>query len=127
MSNPAEVRPLAEIRLAKNDALRQRAVLNQRRVGGNVAAVKRQRARRGLHVVVRRDVVFDQQRNSMQRSADVTGFALVIETGCNRDRIGVRFDHRVQRRIQLLDAIQITSGPDPLRSVARPPSPPAIA
>src|SRR5437773_2387111 len=82
--------------------------VNQRRVGGNFAAVKRKRARGRLHVVAGGDVGFDQQRNSVQRPTDVTGFSLVVETGGNRDSIRVRFNHRMQRWIQLLDAIQIT-------------------
>ena len=38
----------------------------------------------------------------------MAGFALAIKTVCGRDRVGIRLDHRVERRAQLLNAIQIT-------------------
>ena len=44
----------------------------------------------------------------MERTADVTGFALVVQAGRNRDRVRIRFDHRVQSRVQLLNPIEIT-------------------
>src|SRR4029077_9826911 len=38
----------------------------------------------------------------------VTGFALAIKTVSNRNRVVIGLDHRVQRRTELLNAIQVT-------------------
>ena len=60
----AEVRPLAEVRLSEDHRAGSAQPRTMTRITRHSAAVDRQRPRRGLHVVVRGDVVFDQQRNS---------------------------------------------------------------
>lgn len=62
-------------------------------------------SRRGLHVVVRGDVVFDQQRNSVKWAPDMTSAPLVIETGRDRNGIRIGLDDRMQRRIEFLYAV----------------------
>src|SRR5207248_6602064 len=81
--------------------------LNERRISRDLAAVERERSGGRLHVVLRRDVVFDQKRNAVEGTADTPGLALVVQTGGNRDRVRICFDDRVQRRIELPDAIEI--------------------
>src|SRR4030095_4334958 len=44
----------------------------------------------------------------MQRSAHVTTFSLLIEIVRDRNRVDVGFNHRVERRIKLLNAVEIT-------------------
>src|SRR2546422_1249014 len=55
-----------------------------------------------------RDVVFDQQRNSVKWATDMTSAPLVIETGRDRNGVRIGFDDRMQCGIELLYAVQIT-------------------
>ena len=73
-------------------------------------ADQRQRASRRLHLVGGVDVVFEQDRDAVQRSARTALGSFAIERLGNGERIGVGLDHAAQRwaaAIDRLDALQV--------------------
>ncbi len=54
----------------------------------------------------------------MERPADMTGSALIVETSRDRNRVRIGFNHRVQCRIERLNAIQIAKHEIPARELA---------
>ena len=105
-----EIGPLAEVGLAQQ----HRACLAQpghdERIAGSAVAFQRQRARRGHHLIPRINIVFDQHRYAVQRPADLAGLPLRIHLRRDGQRIGIHFDHGVERGTVLvdgLDAVQI--------------------
>src|SRR5262245_18181800 len=73
-----------------------------------MAAQESQRPRGRLHVVVCRDVVLDQNRNPMQRTADMSPAALVVEVLRDGYGIWICLDYRVKQRVQGRNAPEIT-------------------
>jgi hypothetical protein len=90
----AEVGPFAQIGLAENQgaglaqAFDDEGIAWRRRIGQG------ERAGGGQHAVAGVDVVLEQDRDAVQRAARMGG----VQLGGDRQRIGVGFDHRVQRR-----------------------------
>ena len=105
----AEVRPLAEVRLAEDDG----AGLAQARDDEGVLPrlVRRQRQRAGrVHQAGDVDVVLQQDRDAVQRTAHLAGLALGVERVGVLQRRRVELDHRVQLRPSVVhdrDAIEI--------------------
>src|SRR6266568_2892792 len=75
----AAAHPFAQVRFAKNNGAGRAQLLNDHRVCRHMVAVDRQRSRRGLHVVVSRDVVLDQNGNPMERTTHLSLAALVVQ------------------------------------------------
>src|SRR3989304_5816562 len=65
--------------------------------GGGGGARARGGARRSRHLVVGVDVVFDGDRDSVQRTAETFGAALGVERVRDRERLGVGLDDGPQR------------------------------
>jgi hypothetical protein len=103
----AEVRPLAEVRLSEDHRAGGAQPLNDDRIARHAAAVDRQRPGSGLHVVVGGDVVFEQNRDAVQRATHVPRAPLVVELRRDRHRLGIGFDDGVQQRVQVSDALEI--------------------
>src|SRR5260370_25762345 len=61
-----------------------------------------------MHLVISRDVIFNEEWDSMERSTNVSVAAFSIELSGDRYRIRIYFDNRMQRRIQRLDALNVT-------------------
>src|SRR5207247_10643247 len=95
----AKVCPFTEIRFAENDRSRRAESIDQWRIRRNPAAIKRERTCGGLHVVERGGVVLYQKRNPVEQAAHVTGLALVVKTRRDGNRVRIRLDACVKRRI----------------------------
>ena len=52
---------------------------------------------------MRADIVLDEHGNAMQRPAEVSCFALLVEYPRDSQRIGVQFDHGVDGRTTSID------------------------
>ena len=105
---PAEVCPLAQVGLAENHRAGRAQLCHQRRIGGHAAADERQRTGRRLHLIVGRDVVFEENRDAVQWTTQAAA-ALRVEPRRGRFGIRVRFNDGVQQRIQIRDALEITA------------------
>ena len=86
----AEVRPLAEVRLAEDHRARRSQPSDDERVCRGRRAGERQRTGRRHHAIARGDVVLDQDRDAVERSAYAAGTAFGVESV--GDRGGVRVD-----------------------------------
>ncbi len=76
----------------------------------------------GLHRVSGINIVFDQHRDSLQRTANALFFALSVERFRNRERVRIWFDHAVYDRaalIHFLDTVKIGFGERVGRELAR--------
>ena len=85
----AEVRPLREVRLAENHGAGVAQALDDVGVLLGDGADQGERARRRLHAVRRADVVLDQDRDPVERAAQLAGLALGIEAVGDREGVGV--------------------------------------
>src|SRR5436190_896406 len=104
--NDPVLRNQTERRLqTENDCAGRTQVLNQRRISGDLAAVECERTGSSLQVIECRDVVFDQQRNSVKWATDMTSAPLVIKTGRDRNGVRIGFNDRMQCGIELLYAV----------------------
>jgi hypothetical protein len=118
----AEVGPLGEVGLAEQD----RAGLAQPRgdegVPGGDRPFEGERAGGGGHPVGGADVVLDQDRDAVERSAGALAAPLGVERVGDGERLRVDFDHRPQLRpfgVQGVDAGQILLGERARRLLAR--------
>ena len=77
---------------------------------GAMRSFQRQRSGRGLHAIVRVDVILDQKRDAVQRPARLARPAFLVARCGDGQRVGVEFDHGVDRwpvLVDLFDALQI--------------------
>ena len=100
----AEVRPLAEIRLAEDHRAGLAQPLDEKASRGGTRAGQRERARGRLHPVGGPDVVLDQDRDAVQRAAHPSVLALGVQSLGDRERVRVQLDHRAQLLVHLGDA-----------------------
>ena len=66
-----------------------RSFLSHKSILGRHGPHQRQRAGRGLHPVARRDIVFDQNRNPVQRTARSLRAPLTIQRVGNGQGVGI--------------------------------------
>jgi hypothetical protein len=74
----ADIGPFTEVALAQDHRAGASQLRHQRRIGGRVPALERQRAGRGHHAIGRFDVVLDQHRQAVQRTARLACGAFAI-------------------------------------------------
>ena len=92
-----------------------KAVLGRRR------SDQRQRAGRRLHAVARRDVVFDEHWDAVERPARPLGLALLVQFVGDRKRVGIHFEHRIDAGpalVNLVDAREVFLGEGARREFA---------
>ena len=75
----AEVRPLAQIRLAQNQRACLPQALDNERVARCDISFQRERTGGRLHPVMRVNVVFDKDGNAVERTTRFTGGPLLVE------------------------------------------------
>ena len=101
----ARVRRLPATAIRADDDGAGRAQLrDDRGISGDAASHQGQGTRRGLHPVRRRDVVLDQDRDAVERTANAPGTPLNVEGSRDPDRGRVGLDHRAEDRLQARDA-----------------------
>jgi hypothetical protein len=100
-----EVRPFAQIRLAKDDSARRAQPLGYERVARRDVAGEGERAGRRAHLVGRVDVVLDENGDSVQRPADASGLSFIVELRRDRERIRIQLDDRVDCRPALIERV----------------------
>src|SRR5438874_10049362 len=83
-----------------------------------MVAVNREGSSCGLHLVISCDVVLDKKRDAMERTTNLSSAAFVIEPCGDRDRIRIQLNHRVQQRIERLDASDVILRQFPARQLA---------
>ena len=91
-------------------ASRSRPTTNASRGGPRVA--ERERPRRRLHAVGGVDVVLDQHGDPMERSANLARTPLGVHRARDLERVGVRLQDRMQRRVDGLDPGEVGLGED---------------
>src|SRR4030095_8961706 len=91
-----EVGPLAQVRLADDDRARIAQPLRDRRILARWLAHQCQRARSGLLAIAGVDVVFQQNRNAVQRTALPLMPTLFVELPRDAARVGIELDDRIQ-------------------------------
>ncbi len=106
----AEVGPFRQVGLAEHHGPGRPQAGHDRGVARHPAADERERARRRLHRVVGRDVVLEQDRDPVQRTAAPAGPSLGITPGGDRQGVGVGLDDRVQKGVQASDAVEVCLG-----------------
>ena len=89
-----EVGPFAEVRLAQNDRARRTQPFDDECVSSPRDIEQRQRARGRLHLIGGLDVVFDQHRHAVERTARRFRSQFPITRIGNRQRIGIDLDDR---------------------------------
>jgi hypothetical protein len=99
----ANVRPLAEIGLAQEHGPGLAQLLRHKRISCWLRSQKCQRSGGGLHAVGGIDIVFDQNRNSVQRTADVSFFSFLVEGIGDGQSVGIDFDDAVERGTLFVD------------------------
>ncbi len=85
-------------------------------------ADQRQRASGGLHPVRCVDVVFEQNRDAVERPSRATLRTFAVERIGDFKRVGVHLDHRAQHRavlVQRLDSLDIGLDKLPRRALPR--------
>ena len=109
-TSAAEVGPFRQVGLAEHDGSGSPQPGHDRGVARHPAADERERARRRLHRVVGRDVVLEQDRDPVQRTAAPAGPSLGITPGGDLQGVGVGLDDRVQKGIEASDAVEVCLG-----------------
>ena len=94
----AEVGPFRQVRLAEHDGPGRPQAGHDRRVARHPAADQRERARGRLHRVVGRDVVLEQDRDAVQRTAAPAGPSLGVTPRGDLEGGRVGLDDRVEQR-----------------------------
>src|SRR5438094_10347689 len=98
----ANVRPLGEIGLAENNCSSLAQLLNNESIFCTARSKHRQRSRRGFHAIGGIDVVFNQDWNSVQRTARTLVFTFFICSLGHRERVCIQFEQAVDRRSLLV-------------------------
>jgi hypothetical protein len=88
-----KIGPLAQVGFADDDRPRVAQLFGHGRVLQRHRSGQRQRSRRSHHSIVRIDIVFDKDRNPMQRSAHTPGLSLVVKASGNGGSIRICFEH----------------------------------
>ncbi len=94
----ADVRPFAEVGLAEDHRACRAQLRDHRRVAARHIVLERQAASGGRHRVGGLDIVLDQHRNAVQRSAHPPRPTLGVERLGLGQRVGIERDHAAQRR-----------------------------
>jgi len=100
-----EVGPLAQGGLAQDDGARRSQPGGHRRILCRRGADQRQRTGRRLHPVVRIDVVFEEDRHTVQRAPHLTRLALGVQLLGNGQRVGVHLEHGIDHRPALIKGL----------------------
>ena len=93
-----KVGQLGQVGLTQNDRARVPQAGDNMRVKGRIVVCQRQRARAGVHFVMGVDVVLDEHRHAVQRSARSLLGVFAVQCLGNIDGIRVDFEHSVERR-----------------------------
>ena len=101
----SEIRPLAEVRLAEDDRARLAETPHDEGVLRRLRSGERERSGGRHHAIGGRDVVLDQDGDPVQRTARSAAPPLRVEGVGNRQRVGIRLEHAVQRRIVSIDLV----------------------
>src|SRR5581483_9567167 len=101
----AEVGPLTQIRFSKDDGARRAQSLDDGGIARGLGAEQRERAGGRVHAIGRVEIIFDQHRHTVERTAHVTGAAFAIERVGDGQRFGVDLDDRVHCRAFLIERI----------------------
>ena len=103
----AEVGPLGQVRLAEDDRPGAPQRRDHRRVRGHLAPDEGQGTGRRLHAVGRRDVVLDDDRDPVKRTAEPPALSLGVSLGGDAQGLGVRLDDRAEQWVEPADPAQI--------------------
>ena len=106
----AEVRPLGQVRLAEDHRARLSQPPDQERIARRRHLPERERPRRRLHAIGGIDVVLHEHGDPMQRPPDAARTALRVERVGDLERVGVRLQHRAERRVGRLDPFEVRLG-----------------
>ena len=109
----AEVGPLAQVGLAEDDRAGRAQSRHHERVLRRHRSLERQRPGGGHHAIAGVDVVLDDDRDTVQRTARTARPSFVVQRVGDGQRVRVDLDDRSQRRslpIDLLDPAQIELG-----------------
>ena len=101
--------PFAEVRLAQDDRAGIAQPAGDEGIAGRGLSHHGQRSRRGLHPVAGVDVVLEEQRDAVQRTARLAARALRIELLGDGQRIGIELDDGVEggpALVEHVDALQ---------------------
>ena len=109
-SEPPEVRPLRQVRFAEDDGARGAQLTDEVCVPRNATADQGERAGRRLHVVVGRNVVFDDHGYPVQWPSHVSRTSLLVHAVGDVQRLGIGLDDCVERGVQPADPGQVTLG-----------------
>jgi hypothetical protein len=77
----AHVRPFGQIGLAEDDGAGRAQPFGDEGIAAGAHAVQRQRTGAGAHLVGGGDVVLQQDRDPVQRAAQLAGLAFAVEFG----------------------------------------------
>ena len=103
----AEVGPLGQIGLAKNDCARSAQFACNNRVRRHLAAFQGKGTGSRFHAADDRDVVLDQHGDPVQRTANHACAPLLVPERRDFDCTRIRLDHCANARIQALNSPQI--------------------
>jgi hypothetical protein len=116
----SEIRPFAQVGLAEDDGPGGPEALDDEGVGRRRRTRQRARSGGGHHAIPGRDVVFEQNRDAVQRAAHAPAAPVGVSLVRDRERVGVELEDRIERRtiaIERLDAREILFR-DPSRCAA---------
>ena len=100
-----EVRPLAHVRLAQEHRARGPEARGDERIGGGRSAPERERSGRGQHPIAGGDVVLEQNRHAVQRSAHAPAPPLGVESVGDERRVGIDLEDAAKRRPAPVDRV----------------------
>src|SRR4051812_24472242 len=106
----AEVRPLAQVRLAEYDGTGGTEAFDDVRIARSSRTLECERAGRGSHAIGGIDVVLYEHRDAMHRTAHLTRLPLGVERigDCECIRVGLEYVTECRSRsIECGDALEI--------------------
>ena len=101
----AEVGPLAQVGFAEEHHSGLAEFLCHERIASGNGPGQGQRSGGGAHPVTSVQIVLDQHRHTVQRTARSFGGPLSIQGLSNGQRIRVKLNHGVERRAVLIDLL----------------------
>jgi hypothetical protein len=87
--------------------------LHQEGIARTNRADQGQGTRRGAHPVPSANIILDEHRDAMQRSARTTDFSFLVQGLRQRQGVGIQLDHGLQSGaglIQAVDLLQVFAG-----------------
>ena len=108
-----EVRPLTEVRLAKNHGTRGTQACGDTGIASRAILSQRERSGAGAHPIAGIDVVLEENRHAMQRTERASRGTLCIGRIGQCQRVGIDLDDAVHTRaigIQCADAHEVVLG-----------------